>query len=147
MSEGQEGVKKCKERNGDRGNDESKSKTKDAAKSTSATAISSTVSSSPTPEPTVDCAAIGRRDTENLQREYPDPDAEDDDDESEAPESQARSLGLEVRAKSTYKPKKGKACGVDLWSGKYPPSGDEFMVRLMIRLTNRPLSVSDDTEK
>lgn len=145
---GKKASKKCRERNGERDNDESQTKSKDSPKSTTATPASSTtsgsaappkstpasltsstMSSSATPIPTADCAAIGRRDTEVLQEEYPD--LEDGpEEERDNSGNQDRSIHLEARAGS-YKPKRGKACGIDFWSGKYPPSGDEFMVSLI----------------
>lgn len=62
---------------------------------------------------------------EVLQEEYPD--LENGSERKDNTSVQIRSLHLEARD-GTYSEKQGIACGVNLSSKKYPPSGDDFMV-------------------
>ncbi|KAH7400509.1 hypothetical protein DE146DRAFT_780973 [Phaeosphaeria sp. MPI-PUGE-AT-0046c] len=119
---GKKASKKCRDRNGEQDSDESASKTKDSAKSTSASVVSSVVSSivssSATPLPTADCAAIGRRDTEALQEEYPS--LEDGIGGQESTGVELRSPHLQPR----YRPKTGQACSRNSLTFGYSVAND-----------------------
>jgi hypothetical protein len=130
--------KKCKEKNGDRGNNDPPSKPGNNNNNNHNQQPSKTANNQPAKTDKPDCDAIGRDDLKALASEI----QSDNAIQKRATRTslQTRRLKLQTRG---YGTKKGEVCkkkgkGVSVDSKKYPSAGEKFMVRQMLTAWDDP---------